>query len=187
MELTSRERVQLALRGEEPDRVPYQDIFSKSTIARWRQEGLPDVEPTDYFGCEITRLGADYSLQFPLRTIEETDRYRVYVDADGATRKEIAQGDDWTPHWLEFTVTDADSWARVRERLTYNESRIGPATDQIYANARSGPLCRLFRARILSSDVAQNRPGEHADCHVYRARLGRRHDGDPRPARVRSV
>ncbi len=134
---TSRERVRIALEGGIADRVPYQDIFWRSTIARWRKEGLPpDVDPQVHFGCEIARIGADYSLQFPIQLLEETDRYRIYVDADGATRKEIAQGDDWTPHWLDFTITDADSWMAVRERLAFNASRITTATEVAYKQAR---------------------------------------------------
>ncbi len=82
--MDSRERVARALSGRDHDRVPYQDVFWKSTIQRWRREGLPaDVDLAEYFDCEIARIGGDYSLQFPKRMLEETPRYRIYVDADG--------------------------------------------------------------------------------------------------------
>jgi uroporphyrinogen decarboxylase len=133
--------VAAALKGEPHDRVPYQDVFWQSTLSRWRREGLPaDVDPARHFGCEIARLGGDYSFQFPVRVLEATERYKVYVDADGATRKEIAVGDDWTPHWLDFTVGSADDWRRHKERLRYNPSRIPEGALQAYGLAREREL-----------------------------------------------
>jgi uroporphyrinogen decarboxylase len=135
--MDSRERVGRALSGRDHDRVPYQDVFWKSTIQRWRREGLPeDVDLADFFGCEITRIGGDYSMQFPQRTLEETSRYRIYVDRDGATRKEIAQGDDWTPHWLDFTIRSADDWRRHHKRMAYSASRIAPTATAAWRHAR---------------------------------------------------
>jgi uroporphyrinogen decarboxylase len=135
--MDSRERVARALSGRDHDRVPYQDVFWKSTIQRWRQEGLPaDVDPADHFGCEITRIGGDYTMQFPLRVLEETARYRIYVDTDGATRKEIAQGDDWTPHWVDFTIRSGDDWRLHKDRLAYNASRIPPGAVATWRQAR---------------------------------------------------
>ena len=59
-----RDRVAAALSGDDADRVPYQDAFWSTTVQRWRAEGLPaDSSPHDYFGCEIARLGGDYTLQ----------------------------------------------------------------------------------------------------------------------------
>lgn len=136
--MDSRERVTAALTGAEHDRVPYQDVFWKSTISRWRQEGLAEgVDPAQHFGCEIVRIGGDYTMQFPLRVLEETPRYRVYVDTDGATRREIAEGDDWTPHWVDFTIRTADDWRAHRERLTYNSSRVPEQTLATYQKARA--------------------------------------------------
>ena len=88
--MTSQERIETVLSGGVPDRVPFQDSYWATTIQRWRREGLPvDISPHDYFGCEIVRIGGDYSLQFPVQMIEETDRYRIYTDTNGATRKEL--------------------------------------------------------------------------------------------------
>lgn len=145
MKMTSKERVSLALRGEEPDRVPYQDTFWQSTIARWRREGLPaTAEPAVHFGCEMVRLAGDYTMQFPRQMLEETDRYRIYIDTDGATRKEINEGDDWTPYWMDFTIKDADSWQQHKHQLAYNPSRLAPALMENYAKARSEDLFVMF-------------------------------------------
>lgn len=135
--MDARERVLCALTGKPHDRVPYQDVFWKSTIARWRREGLPaDVDPGEHFGCDITRIGGDYTLQLPVRMLEQTSRYRIYVDADGATRKEISAGDDWTPHWLDFAIGGPDDWQKHKQRLKYKATRIPAGTQAAWRRAR---------------------------------------------------
>jgi len=96
--MTSRERLRAVLDGQVPDRVPFQDAYWLSTRQRWRGEGLPaGVDPAEYFGCEIARHGGDYTLQLARRRLEDNPRYRLYVDANGATRRDLAEGDDSTP------------------------------------------------------------------------------------------
>ncbi|MBI2503440.1 MAG: hypothetical protein HYW07_09465 [Candidatus Latescibacteria bacterium] len=123
--MTPRERVCAVLDGQVPDRVPFQDAYWQSTLQRWRGEGLPDTPgPADYFGFEIARLGGDYTLQLPVRQLEDNPRYRLYVDANGATRREMATGDDWTPQWLDFQIKGREDWQRLKERAEYNPERI---------------------------------------------------------------
>jgi len=135
--MTSRERVRTVLSGGVPDRVPFQDSYWETTLQRWHREGLPaEVSPDEYFGCEIVRLGGDYSLQFPVRVVEETDRYRIYTDPNGATRKELRTADGWTPHWLDFKIKGRDDWHRFKERAAYNPSRIPEGIVDAYRSAR---------------------------------------------------
>ncbi len=123
--MTSRERVSTVMSGEVPDRVPFHDSYWGTTIQRWRNEGLPgNVSPYEYFGCEIARLGGDYSLQLPGEIIEQTERYRVYRDSNGATRKDLRTPDGWTPQWLDFSIKSRDDWNRLREHARYNTSRL---------------------------------------------------------------
>ncbi len=76
MEMTSQERVRLALEHKEADRVAIQDSPWGTTVARWRTEGLPeDVSPADHFGYEFAHTGPDISLRLPTETVEETDDY----------------------------------------------------------------------------------------------------------------
>jgi uroporphyrinogen decarboxylase len=129
--------VQTVLSGGVPDRVPFEDAYWATTIQRWRREGLPsNVSPDEYFGCEIARLGGDYSLQLPVRMIEETNEYRVYMDSNGATRKELQTADGWTPHWLDFTIKGKDDWRRLKEKATYNPSRIPQGIFNAFRAAR---------------------------------------------------
>ena len=123
--MNARERVTKVLSGETPDRVPYFDSYWAETTRRWRNEGLPaDMSADDYFGGEMGRFGGDFSLQFPVRVIEETERYRMYSDENGATRRDLRTADGWTPNWVDFQIKDRDDWMRHRDRATYNPSRI---------------------------------------------------------------
>jgi len=145
--MNSRKRLQTVLSGGIPDRVPFQDSYWQTTIERWRGEGLPaEASPADYFGCEMAMVGGDYTLQFPVQPIEETERYRVYVDADGATRQEMRTGDGWTPHWLDFRIKSRDDWERLKERGGYNPSRLSRGLVKGYQLARAQGKFVVFRA-----------------------------------------
>jgi len=136
--MTSRERVRAVLDGQVPDRVPFQDAYWLSTLQRWRGEGLPaGVDPAEHFGCEIARLGGDYTLQLPLRRLEDNPRYRLYVDANGATRRDLAEGDDWTPQWLDFSIKGREDWQRLKERTEYHPSRIPAGILDLYRAERA--------------------------------------------------
>ncbi len=142
-----RDRVAAALSGDDADRVPYQDAFWSTTVQRWRAEGLPaDSSPHDYFGCEIARLGGDYTLQLPVENIEETERYRIYRDTNGATRKEISEGDDWTPHYLAYGIESRQDWQRLKGRAAYNESRLPASCLAAYQRARQRQQFVAFSA-----------------------------------------
>lgn len=144
--MDGRERFCTVLDGGVPDRVPFQDTYWQSTLTRWQREGLPDnIDPQVYFGCEMARLGGDYSLRFSERTLEESERYRLYVDSDGATRKVIRIGDDWTPHWVEFSIVDRSAWERERERMAFVPERVPGNVEQIYEKARAQGLFVTFQ------------------------------------------
>lgn len=135
--MTSQERVHTVLSGGVPDRVPFQDSYWATTVERWRREGMPaDVDPGDYFGCEIARLGGDYTLQLPEETVEETDRYRIYTDANGARRKDLNTADGWTPGWVDFEIRTREDWHRLKARAEYNPSRIPAGIQGAYRRAR---------------------------------------------------
>jgi uroporphyrinogen decarboxylase len=145
--MDGRERFRTVLEGGVPDRIPFQDAYWRSTIERWRREGLPaNVDPQEYFGCQMARLSGDYTLQFPLRELEHSERYRVYVDADGATRQEMAAGDDWTPHWLDFTIKNREDWEKHRARAFYNPSRVPQGVEEVYRRARQQGKFVAFQA-----------------------------------------
>lgn len=123
--MTSRERIKIVLSGGIPDRVPFHDSYWATTTQRWHKEGLPtNISPDEYFGCEIARIGGDYSLQLPYKLVEESERYRVYTDSNGATRRDLNTPDGWTPQWLDFSIKSRDDWYRLKDHAVYNQSRI---------------------------------------------------------------
>lgn len=135
--MTSRERLATVLSKGIPDRVPIHDTYWETTIQRWRNEGLPrGIAPDEYFQTEIVRIGGDYTMQFPVRVEETTDRYRLYWDTNGALRKDLQTPDGWTPQWLDFTIKTKDDWRRHRHRMAFNDTRIPPSTLETYRRAR---------------------------------------------------
>lgn len=123
--MTSYERLRTVLDGGVPDRVPYYEDYWRTTVERWKGEGMPDVSPHEYFGTEMTRLAGDYTLRFPVTEIEQTDRYRIYTDENGAKRKDLLAADGWTPGWMDFTVRNREDWAKTKPRAAYAPDRIG--------------------------------------------------------------
>jgi hypothetical protein len=79
--LSKLDRMNKALRHEEPDRIPISDFFWGSFIIRWRDElGLPeDVSPYDYYDLDwiVTTPNMDPKIQ-PFETISE-DEIEVVV------------------------------------------------------------------------------------------------------------
>ncbi len=136
--MTPRERVQAVLSGGVPDRVPVYDGYWWQTIERWRREGMPaDISPAELFGFDIAPLaGFDYSLQLPTQVLETAERYRVIVDANGATRTEMGAGAAATSSWLDFTIKGPHDWRRLSEQATFNPSRIWPGIMESYRSAR---------------------------------------------------
>jgi len=122
--LTSRERVLAALRHEEPDRVPIQDVAWEHTIRRWRTEGFPaDADPHSYFGYDMTYLGPDISLQLGEETLEETETCRLYRDNKGAILRSFKDHES-TPETVDFTIKSAEDWEQYKPRLQWNEARV---------------------------------------------------------------
>ncbi len=122
--MTSRERVQLALRHEEADRIPIHDGPWGTTVERWRKEGLPEGQsPGQYFGYEFRGSGCNNSLQLASQTIEETDEYAITTNSDGAKVKNW-KGKTSTPEMIDFTITSREIWEEHKPRMVMNESRV---------------------------------------------------------------
>ncbi len=123
-EITSRERIGLALRHREADRIAVQDAPWGTTISRWRTEGLPEnVGPHEYFNYEFAGVGGDNSLQLPTEVVEDTEEYRIERNSNGALVKNWKSSTS-TPELLDFLIRDRAAWEQHRERMQMNESRV---------------------------------------------------------------
>ena len=82
--MTTYQRMSRMYEHKEADRVPITDQMWDSTIARWKGEGLPDIDVEDiqkYLGLDrIITIGLgdiDTTPKFTSRIIEETDTYII--------------------------------------------------------------------------------------------------------------
>jgi uroporphyrinogen decarboxylase len=123
--LTSRERFSRMYQHKEADRVPITDGPWGSTIERWHREGMPPgISWVDYFGADhVFGVGSDNSPRYEHKVIEDTEDYVIFTSSWGVTQKSWKHKGG-TPEFLDFTVTDRESWQRAKERMTPSRDRI---------------------------------------------------------------
>ena len=130
--LSSRERIKLALDFKEADRVAIQDGPWETTIRRWKKEGMPEnAVAEDFFHYEIRCFGADTSLLIPTKLVEETEEDKIEIDANGATRKNWKNATS-TPECIDFMIKDRSIWERYKPNYKKMEGRIDPKQIDIY-------------------------------------------------------
>ncbi len=122
--MTSRERVLKALGHEEADRVAIQDSPWGAAISRWHREGLPEtISAGEYFGYEFRGFGADCTPRFPVKTLESNDTFIVETTADGGVRRNF-RAHDSTPEVIDYPIKTKEDWARIKERLKPDFTRV---------------------------------------------------------------
>ena len=123
--MTTRERVQRMFAHKEADRVPIMDYPWGGTIKRWKREGMPeDADWRDYFDVDkFETIGVDVSPQYEQKVLEDNDEFSVYTTSYGITMKRL-KGDDATPEYLDFTVSDSGKWAAAKARMNHNPDRV---------------------------------------------------------------
>ena len=124
-EMTSRERFQCMYDHKEADRVPIVGAPWNSTLERWRREGMPeDVPFTEYFGLDhVDHVGGDITPHLGRRVIEETDDYVITFDDWGTTSKNWKHASS-TPHWIDRTIVDRDTWEAAKARMIIGRDRV---------------------------------------------------------------
>jgi uroporphyrinogen decarboxylase len=144
--MTSRERLRTTIRHQEPDRMPRcEQSFWPDTLARWRQEGMPeDATPAQLFDLDpFVNFGLDHSLRLPEETLEETADWVLKCDADGVTSKHWTQNYG-PPCEVDFLIKTRADWERVRERLQPDPARISDGVRQAITQAHAaGQFCTI--------------------------------------------
>ncbi|MFA0737815.1 MAG: hypothetical protein LKKZDAJK_000912 [Candidatus Fervidibacter sp.] len=137
VDLSPRERVWRALRRQPLDRVPCVDCyFLPETLQQWQREGYPsDVAPADFFDLDLVCLPVDCTMGWREEVIDETDEYRIVVEADGVTRKR------WKvyhaqPQELDFPVKQMRDWRQIRPALKAHEGRLPDDLPERVAHAQ---------------------------------------------------
>lgn len=123
--MNSYERVLAAFEHREGDRIPMQDTPWQGTLNRWHREGMPqDVDWARHFGFDrFGYLNFDTSPRYEAKVIGETDTHITKTTSWGVTLRYIKEVDS-TPEFLNFTVTDPDSWREAKARMTPSKDRI---------------------------------------------------------------
>ena len=124
-EMTTRERYQRMFEHKEADRVPIIDGPWGATVERWQREGMPaGMSFVDYFGLDkVTGVGGDNSPRYEVRTLAETDEYKITTSSWGVTFKNWKHAAS-TPAYEAFTIVDRESWAKAKERMTPDPTRV---------------------------------------------------------------
>ncbi len=123
--MTSYERFKRMYEHREADRIPIIDDPWRTTIERWRREGMPEgMHFADYFGIDwVPKIYVDNSPRYEEKVIEETDTYTIYTTKWGATLKQWKHATS-TPEFLDFIITSPDKWKEAKERMVPTRDRI---------------------------------------------------------------
>lgn len=115
------------------------------TLARWRQEGMPEgASPAELFDLDtFYSFGLDHSMRLPTELLEETEEWVVERDADGVTHKRWLNSYH-TPAAMDFLIKTREDWDRYRERLDFDPARISEGVKQAITNcAEAGQFCTV--------------------------------------------
>lgn len=141
MSMITCERMRNVLGGKIPDRVPICEVsFWPKTIERWKKEGLPEnQDPITYFQMDrITNLRYDTSFRIERKIIEDTEEYTIFSDEFAKIMKEWkpCSSNYGVPQHISYLLTDRNSWERVKDRLSPEESRIPKEIKENYKIAK---------------------------------------------------
>lgn len=127
--MNQRERYLNVLKFKPADRIPLVEWpLRGATAAAWEPLGFPKgMTLQQFFGLD------EYSLSVPINTslipvfesrvIEQNDRYKVWVDELGATRRDFIKQDTpgfVTRSWLKFPVENRADFLKMKERYNPN-------------------------------------------------------------------
>jgi len=114
--MDGRERFLMALRHEQPDRIPIHDSLWLETVRRWQKQGMPvEIPPEDYFGYEMISVGFDQSPLFEVKTLHKDNEYVVETTPYGGVRKNFRTFAS-TPEVLGWVIESKADWERIKDR-----------------------------------------------------------------------
>ena len=133
------ERMNKAIRHQEPDRVPISDFFWGSFLERWRKElGLPaDEDIYKHYDLDwvVTMPNMDPHIK-PFETLKETDEEVVVrTGFEAVIRKKFA---DPMPEWLGFDTDTIEKAAAFEFIDAWDERRYFGAGDNQIAGVGDG-------------------------------------------------
>ena len=137
--LAKLDRINKALRHEEPDRVPISDFFWGSFVKRWRKDlNLPDnAEPYSFYNLDwvVTTPNMDPHIR-PFETIRENEIEVVVKTGFGATLRK--RFDFQMPEFMAFEVDTIEKLEVFEFEDAYDSRRYFAAGDNQIAGVGDG-------------------------------------------------
>ena len=137
--LAKLDRINKALRHEEPDRVPVSDFFWGSFVKRWRKDlNLPDnAEPYSYYNLDwvVTTPNMDPHIR-PFETIRENEIEVVVKTGFGATLRK--RFDFQMPEFMAFDVDTMEKLEAFEFEDAYDSRRYFAEGDNQIAGVGDG-------------------------------------------------
>lgn len=131
--MNARERWVRWMHFQPVDHIPDEEFgYWSENLKVWKQQGLPD-DVTDldaYFQFDRrSGIGGNTGLlpPFPSEVVEETDRYKIVRNSDGALEQIFKDGSSSIPHYIDFGLKGRKEWEELyKPRLDINDPRRYP-------------------------------------------------------------
>ena len=130
--MNARERWGRCMHFQPVDHVPDEEFgYWNENFKVWQEQGLPkdvnnNAQADRYFEFAPRSgvpVGLGLSPGFKSEVLEETDRYRIVRDGNGATLQEFKDGTSTIPHFIEFGLKGRKEWEELyKPRLNIEEA-----------------------------------------------------------------
>ncbi|MDQ1318474.1 MAG: hypothetical protein QG641_666 [Candidatus Poribacteria bacterium] len=117
--MTHRERWVNCMHFKPVDYIPDEEFgYWSENLAVWKQQGVPDnvtnLEAYFQFAPRSgVPAGLGFSYGFESKVVEETDKYRIIQDGDGAKQQVFTDGSSTIPHYIEFGLKGRKEWEEL--------------------------------------------------------------------------
>lgn len=133
--MDARERMVKTLKFQRIDRIPLVEWpIRESTMREWLKQGYPEgINPTDYFSMDTIWIDVPFDIRmlprFEEKIIEQTDRYKIWIDDLGALRKDFTDIENpgfVTRSWLKFPVESRSDFLEIKKRYDHADTNRFP-------------------------------------------------------------
>ncbi len=122
--MNNRERWVRCMHFQPVDHIPDEEFgYWEENSAVWQQQGLPeginlrdDTIANQYFGFSsrsLVPVNLGLVPGFESRVIEETDKYRIFIDTDGVKKEVFKDGQSTIPHYIAFPLKGRKEWEEL--------------------------------------------------------------------------
>lgn len=117
--MNHRERWVRCMHFQPVDHVPDEEFgYWAENLSVWKQQGLPDnvTNLEAYFKFAPRSgvpVGLGFSYGFESKVIEETDRYKIIINGEGAKQQIFKDGSSTIPHYIEFGLKGRKEWEEL--------------------------------------------------------------------------